>query len=251
MIYTMRIENNLLLVMNFILSISINERGGTYMRAIQKILCLAIMSLSCVRSDEVIHTMDVQNVCVGTYNTDEALSSETLYNQTSALLKHEVRPWLYRARNASDWMYEHFAENATLQCVVVLYYNDMYMPDILVAFMDTFNLTSTVMTRTKKQVCLDAGRLLVEVENMNVYLLGDIHVRTRIEITAPDTLHTVTQITTDVTGYDTFLTDAILDMIKKIVREKTDIVSTSLCRVPLPSSSLRRAEDMKYSTPLE
>ena len=215
------------------------------MKTIQKILCLAAMSLSCVWSDAVIHTMDMHNTCVGSYNTDDALSSETLYNQTNALLKREVRPWLYNVRNASDWMYEHFAENATLQCVVVLYYNDMYMPDILVAFMDTFNLTSTVMTRTKKQVCLDAGRLLVEVENMNVYLLGDIHVRTRIEITAPDTLHTVTQITTDVTGYDAFLTDAILDMIKKTVREKTDTVSTSLCRIPPPSSLLRRAENMK------
>ena len=215
------------------------------MRTIQKILCLAAMSLSCVWSDAVIHTMDMHNTCVGSYNTDDALSSETLYNQTNALLKREVRPWLYNVRNASDWMYEDFAENATLQCVVVLYYNDMHMPDILVAFMDTFNLTSTVMTRTKKQVCLDAGRLLVEVENMNVYLLGDIHVRTRIEITAPDTLHTVTQITTDVTGYDAFLTDAILDMIKKTVREKTDTVSTSLCRIPPPSSSLRRVENMQ------
>ena len=215
------------------------------MRTIQKILCLAAMSLSCVWSDAVIHTMDMHNTCVGSYNTDDALSSETLYNQTNALLKREVQPWLYNVRNASDWMYEDFAENATLQCVVVLYYNDMHMPDILVAFMDTFNLTSTVMTRTKKQVCLDAGRLLVEVENMNVYLLGDIHVRTRIEITAPDTLHTVTQITTDVTGYDAFLTDAILDMIKKTVREKTDTVSTSLCRIPPPSSSLRRVENIK------
>ena len=215
------------------------------MRTIQKILCFVIVSTPCVWSDEVIHTMDLHNTCVGSYNTDEALSSETLYNQTRALIKHEVRPWLYEARNASDWMYEHFAENATLQCVVVLYYNDVYMPDILVAFLHTFNLTSTVMTRTKKQVCLDAGRLLVEVENMNVYLLGDIHVRTRIEITAPDTLHTVTQITTDVTGYDAFLTDAILDMIKKTVREKTDTVSTSLCRIPPPSSSLRRVENMQ------
>ena len=215
------------------------------MSTIQKILCLVIMSLSCVWSDQVIHTMDMQNVCVGSYNTDQALSSETLYNQTNALLKHEVRPWLYQVRNASDWMYEHFAENATLECVVVLYYNDMYMPDILVAFMDTFNLTSTVMTRTKKQVCLDAGRLLVEIENMNVYLLGDIHVATRIEITAPDTLHTVTHITTDVTGYTAFFSGAILDMIKKTVREKADTVSASLCRIPSPSSSLRRAEDMK------
>jgi hypothetical protein len=189
--------------------------------------------------------MDLQNTCVGSYDTDEALSSETLYNQTRELLKHEVRPWLYETRNASDWMYEHFQENATLECVVVLYYNDMYMPDILVAFLDTFNLTRTVMTRTKKQVCLDAGRVLVEIENMNVYLLGDIHVRTRIEITAADTLHTVTQITTDVSGYGAFLSDTILDIIKKNVREKTDTVSTSLCRIPVPSSSLRRAGDMK------
>jgi hypothetical protein len=215
------------------------------MRTIQKILCLAMMSPPCVWAAVVVHTMDMHNTCVGSYDTDEALSSETLYNQTSALLKHEVRPWLYDERNASDWMYEHFRENATLECVVVLYYNDMYMPDILVAFMDTFNLTRTVMTRTKKQVCLDAGRLLVEIENMNVYLLGDIHMATRIEITAPDTLHTVTHITTDVTGYTAFLSGAILDIIKDTVREKADTVSASLCRIPSPSSSLRRAEDMK------
>lgn len=215
------------------------------MRIVQKILCLVMMSTTCVWAAVVVNTMDMQNTCVGSYDTDEALSSETLYNQTNALLQHEVRPWLYQVRNASDWMYEHFEENATLECVVVLYYNDMYMPDILVAFLDTFNLTRTVMTRTKKQVCLDAGRVLVEIENMNVYLLGDIHVRTRIEITAPDTLHTVTQITTDVSGYTSFLSDTILDIIKKTVREKTDTVSTSLCRIPSPSSSLRRAEDMK------
>lgn len=215
------------------------------MRTVQKIMCLAMMSTPCVWATAVVHTMDMQNTCVGSYDTDEALSSETLYNQTNALLKHEVRPWLYEVRNASDWMYEHFQENATLECVVVLYYNDIYMPDILVAFLDTFNLTTTVMTRTKKQVCLDAGRVLEEIESMNVYLLGDIHVRTRIEITAPDTLHTVTQITTDMTGYAAFLSDAILDIIKKTVREKTDTVSTSLCRIPSPSSSLRRAEDMK------
>lgn len=215
------------------------------MRTIQKILCLAIMSLSCGWSDAVIHTMHMQNTCGGSYNTDEALSSETLYNQTRALLKHEVRPWLYETRNASDWMYENFAENETLECVVVLYYNDVYMPDIFVAVLDTFNLTRTVMTRTKKQVCLDADRVLVEIENMNVYLLGDIQLRTRLEIVAPDTLHTVTQITTDVLGYEAFLGDAILDIIKETVREKTDIVSNSLCRIPVPSSSLRRAENMQ------
>ena len=215
-----------------------------YMHTIQKILWLVIMSTPCVWAAAVIHTMHMQNTCVGSYDTDEALSSETLYNQTRALLKHEVRPWLYQARNASDWMYEHFPENATLQCVVVLYYNDMYMPDILVAFLDTFNLTTTVMTRTKKQVCLDAGRVLEEIESMNVYLLGDIHVRTRIEITAGDT-HTVTQITTDVSGYEAFLSDTILDIIKQTVREKTGIVSASLCTMQLPSSSLRRAENMQ------
>lgn len=238
-------NRNLFIACNVNFISSINERRRAYMRTVQKILCLAMMSLSCVWADAVVHTMDMQNTCVGSYDTDEALSSETLYNQTNALLKHEVRPWLYQVRNASDWMYEHFEENATLECVVVLYYNDMYMPDILVAFLDTFNLTRTVMTRTKKQVCLDAGRLLVEIENMNVYLLGDIHVRTRIEITAPDTLHTVTQITTDVSAYTSFLSDTILDMIKKTVREKADTVSASLCRIPSPSSSLRRAEDMK------
>jgi len=83
------------------------------------------------------------------------------------------------------------------------------------------------------------------IENLNVFLLGDIHVRTRIEIVAPDTLHTVTQITTDATGYAAFLGDAMLDIIKETVREKTDIVSNSLCRIPVPSSSLRRAENLQ------
>jgi hypothetical protein len=126
------------------------------------------------------------------------------------------------------------------------------MPDIFVEFLNKFNLTRTVITRTKKQVCLHAGRVLVEVENMNVHLLGDINVVTHNEITAPDTLHTVAQITVNVTGYAAFWSEQILDVIKQTVREKTDIVSTSLCRVPLPSSSLRRAEDMKkYSMPQE
>jgi hypothetical protein len=215
------------------------------MHTIRKTLCLAIMSLSCVWSDAVIHTVDIQTVCSGSYNTDQVLENDTLYNQTYAFLKHEVRPWLYQARNASDWMYEHFRENATLECVVVTYYNDGYMPDILVAFLDTFNLTRTVISWTKKQVCLEPGRVLVETEDMNVRLLGDIRVVTRSEITAPDTLHTVTEITTDVPGYAAFLSDRVLDILEQTVREKVDVVSTSLCRVSLPSSSLRRAEDMK------
>lgn len=214
------------------------------MHTIQKFLCLVIMSMPCVWSDGVLHTMDMQNVCVGSYNMDQALLSETLYNQTNALLKHELLPWLYEVRNASDWMYEHFQENATLDCVVVLYYNDVYMPDIFVAFLNKFNLTRTVITRTKKQVCLYAGRVLVEVENMNVHLLGDIKVVTHYEITAPDTLHTVARITVNVPGYAAFWSEQILDVIEQTVREKTDIVSKSLCRVSLPSSSLRRAQDM-------
>jgi hypothetical protein len=175
MVYTLVIEIYLLLVTWKLFS-SINERRRACMCTMQKMLFLAIMSLSCVWSDAVIHTMHMQNTCGGSYNTDEALSSETLYNQTRALLKREVRPWLYEARNASDWMYENFPENETLECVVVLYYNDVYVPDILVAFLQTFNLTRTVSTRTKKQVCVDAGRVLVEIAKVNVYLLGDIHV---------------------------------------------------------------------------
>jgi hypothetical protein len=194
----------------------------------------------------VVYTVDVQNTCVGSYDTDEALSSETLYNQTHALLKHELQPWQYEASMAYDWMYEHFPENATLDCVVVLYYNDVYMPDILVAFLDTFNLTRTVMTRTKKQVCLHAGRVLVEVEFINVNLLGEVHVSTRSEITAPDTLHTVAQITVDVPGYAAFFGDRIRDLLEQTVREKIGIVSTSLCRLPLPSASLRRADEMFF-----
>lgn len=222
------------------------------MRTIQKILCLVIMSMPCVWSDGVLHTMDMQNVCVGSYNMDQALLSETLYNQTNALLKHELLPWLYEVRNASDWMYEHFPENATLDCVVVLYYNDVYMPDIFVSFLDKFNLTRTLITRTKKQVCLHAGRVLVEVENMNVHLLGNIQVVTHYEIAAQETMHTVAQITVNVPGYGAFWSKQILDVIEQTVREKTDIVSKSLCRVSLPSSSLRRAQDMKgHITPVE
>ena len=83
-------NTNLFITCNVNFITSIKERGDAYMHTIQKMLCLVIMSLSCVRSDQVIHTMDMQNVCVGAYNTDQALSSETLYNQTNALLKHEV-----------------------------------------------------------------------------------------------------------------------------------------------------------------
>ena len=206
------------------------------MHIITRIMCLVIVSAPCVWSSEVIHTIDMQNTCAGSYNFDEGLSSDTLYNQTYALLKHKLQPWLYEVRNASDWMYEHFRENATLECVVVMYYNDVYMPDILVAFLDTFNLTRTVITRTKKQVCVDAGRVLVETENMNVYLLGDFRLVARSEITAPDTLHTVVQITTDVPGYAGFWisSDQILNLLEQVMREKIDTVSASFCKIPSP-----------------
>ena len=246
MIYIIDIENNLLSILQNLLS-SINDRGVEYMHAITFFLCLVIISTPCVWSSEVIHTMDLQNTCAGSYNIDEAMSSETLYNQTYALVKHEVQPWLYEVRSASEWMYEHFRENATLECAVVLYYNDVYVPDILVAFLDTFNLTRTVITRTKKQVCVDPGRVLVENEDMHVNLLGDFRLVARSEITAPDTLHTVVRITTRMPGYSALWISSgqVLALLEQAMREKIDTVSTSLCRIPSPSSSLRRAEDMK------
>jgi len=246
MIYTMYIEINLLDKLQNLLS-GINERGVEYMHAITFFLCLVIISTPCVWSSEVIHTMDLQNTCAGSYNIDEAMSSETLYNQTYALVKHEVQPWLYEVRSASEWMYEHFRENATLECAVVLYYNDVYVPDIIVAFLDTFNLTRTVITRTKKQVCVDPGRVLVENEDMHVNLLGDFRLVSRSEITAPDTLHTVVRITTRMPGYSALWISSgqVLALLEQAMREKIDTVSTSLCRIPSPSSSLRRAEDMK------
>lgn len=119
---------------------------------------------------------------------------------------------------------------STLECVTILYYNDVYMPDIFVTFLDTFNLTKTVVTRTLEQMWLDPRDVSVENVKVHAYLLGDIYLSTPSEITGADTLHTVAQITRNVSGYAAFLRDLILDSLKQCVCKTVGPTHTSLCR---------------------
>ncbi len=200
------------------------------MQYFRKILCLAIMSLSCVLSDEVIHTVDMQATCSGSYNTNESLSSVTLDNQTYVLLKHKAWIWTSKVVNTTKEIQANFQDNATLECVTILYYNDVYIPDIFVTFLDTSNLTQTVVTRTLEQKWLDPRDVLVENIKVHAYLLSDVYLSTPSEITGTDTLHTVGQITRNVPGYAAFLSDLILDSLKQCVRKTVGPTHTSLCR---------------------
>ena len=208
----------------------------------QKILCIMMLSLYYVRSDDAVtRTVDVQSTCGRSYATSDAISFDTLYNQAYEWNNHKVEHWSYKSSTASAEMQGHFTENAQLECAVFIYYSDVDLPDFYAPHLQTFNLDTIVHVRIKNEVCRDTGGVLVEIVIISVNRIGNLYLLTRSEVNAPDTLHTVTEIKAEVPAYAMFLSDQILDSLEQSVRDKTDILSTSLCVIQSPSSPLRRA----------
>lgn len=211
------------------------------MRAVHTSLCLVILALHCVCADEVARTVNLSNVCAGSYSMHDALSSDTLYNQVFAWSHgRKVSNWVYEPSSASPEMQTYFHENPALECVRVHYTADFDMPAVFSAFLNSMHIETRIQIRVKKEVCMHAGRVLVELATVSEHIVGDVRVETRSEIGAPDTMSTVSHVAIDVPWYAAFLNDHILDSLSRSAREKVDVVASSLCVPPLPSFSLRR-----------
>ena len=208
------------------------------MRAIPKIFLLLVASLHCASSEEIHRTVDLQNTCAGSYNTEEAVSSHTLYNQVYEWThQHDVKHWAYEPSQASPEMRGYFREGAILECATVHYDGDVDLPDGFAAFLSAFNIEAKLKIRVKKEVCLDPGRVLVEITTVSQHVVGDVHLETRSEIKDPGTMNTTSYMRLDVPWYAAFLHDRILHSLAQSVREKVDVVSKSLCR---PRTTLLR-----------
>lgn len=218
------------------------------MRAVHETLCLVIMAVHCVCADEVHRTVELNNVCAGSYRMDDALSSDTLYNQVYQWSHgRKISNWAYEPTAASAAMHRSFSGNPELQCVLVHYTADFDMPAVFAAFLHTMSIDTRIQIRVKKEVCVHAARVLVELATVSEHIVGDVHIETRSEIHPADTLKTVSNIAIDVPWYATFLNDHILESLSRSVHEKVDVVADSLCRPPLPSFSLRRVADRRFA----
>jgi hypothetical protein len=209
------------------------------MRAAHTSLCLLLLAAIAVRADEVSRTVDLRNECAGAYGMQAALSSDTLHNQVSSWSHgRKVSNWVYEPSAASVEMLGYFRENPTLQCVRVHYTADFDMPAVFSAFLNSLHIDTRIQIRVKKEVCMHAGSVLVEIATVSEHIVGDVHIATRSEIVAPGTLATVSHMAIDVPWYAAFLNDHILDSLARSVREKVDVVAKSLCAAP--SFSFRR-----------
>lgn len=217
------------------------------MRAVHKTLCL-VMAVHCVCATQIHRTVELSNVCAGSYRMDNALASDTLYNQVYKWSRgRKVSNWVYEPSNASADMQRYFHENPTLECVLVHYTADFDMPAVFSAFLDSLQIDNRIQIRVKKEVCMHAGRVLVELATVSEHIVGDVHIETRSEIRPADTLKTVSNISIDVPWYAAFLNDHILDSLARSVHEKVDVVAESLCVAPPPSFSLRRVKNHAFA----
>ena len=208
------------------------------MRAVPNGFILLVACLSCVRPEEIHRSVDLQNTCAGSYNTDEAVSSHTLYNQVYEWThQHGVKHWVYEPSGASPAMRGYFREAAPLECATVHYDGDVDLPEGFAAFLNTFNIEAKLKIRVKKEVCLDPGRVLIEITTVSQHVIGDVHIETRSEFQDPGTMNTTSYMQLDVPWYAAFLHDRILYSLVQSVREKVDVVSKSLC---LPRTTLLR-----------
>jgi len=211
------------------------------MRAIYQTVCLLIIGVHCVCSKEVTNTLEVQNECVGSYNMRDAVSSDTLYNQVYKWSHgHKISHWLYQSTNPSQDMLSYFPPNQNLECARIHYTAAFEMPAFFSAFLQTLNIDSTVQIRVRKEVCMHARRVLVELTTVSEHIVGDVQIITRSEIDTAETLKTVSNISIDVPWYATFLHDGIIKSLRDSVSEKIGVVAESLCKPPLPSFALRR-----------
>jgi len=208
------------------------------MRAVPNIFIFLVASLHCASSEEMHRTVDLQNTCAGSYNTDEAVSSHTLYNQVYQWThQHDVKHWAYEPSQPSPAMRGYFRDGATLECATVHYDGDVDLPEGFAAFLNTFNIEAKLQIRVKKEVCLDPGRALAEITTVSQHVVGDVHIETRSEFQDPGTMNTTSYVQLDVPWYAAFLRDRILYSLAQSVREKVDVVSKSLCR---PRTTLLR-----------
>ena len=213
------------------------------MRAVHRTLCL-VMAVHCVCATQIHRAVELSNVCAGSYRMDNALASDTLYNQVYKWSRgRKVSNWVYEPSNASADMQRYFHENPTVECVIEHYTDEFDMPAVFSAFLQSLHNDTRIQIRVKKEVCMHAGRVLVELATISEHIIGDVRVETRSEIGPADTLTTVSNISIDVPWYATFLDEHILTSLARSVHEKVDVVAESLCVAPPPSFFLRRVKN--------
>lgn len=217
------------------------------MRNVLRNLCLVLAVAHSLCAEEVSRTVNLHNECAGAYSMHDALSSDTLYNQVFSWSHgRKVSNWVYEPSAASDEMHGYFRENPALECVRVHYTADFDMPAVFSAFLNSLHIDTRIQIRVKKEVCMHAGRVLVELATVSEHIVGDVRLATRSEIDSPDVLTTVSHVAIDVPWYAAFLNDHILDSLARSVKEKVDVVAKSLCTAP--SFSFRR-KDNRTRTP--